>query len=724
MKKILIGLLCLILAGFAFKFIQRSVKTTDLSSSEDPNVSIQLPEVSPIVSVDFPKEEWKVDNISGFLSSWRIDETSYLESESDYLSFSLRAYELGQKEIYRQEGILWSAGKKYEVTANLTSQKEAIATFYVKNKDEIMEQFRFDVNQNQEVKFDFTSSISNDWTGSIEVELESKEDGENLISVEEFRLMSSYDQESQIRVNHLGYQKEEKKEIIFPYSQGDFFDVVDAVSQEVVYTGAIVYPHWNEKTAERNSRGDFSTFSTEGTYYIRSQILGVSPVFEIKNDLYDEVSKDVLKMISYQRCGTDLDESWAFEFAHEACHLEDAILYEDPQYLLDVSGGWHDAGDYGRYMETGAKTVFDLLFAYQRFPHLFDDNLGIKESGNSVPDILDEVRYELEWMLKLQAHWGGVYGKVTTSSFAEELMPELDQSPLYVLPVETATTGEFIASMALATTIYQEFDPEFAKQCEEAARRAWDYLRWNEKVIEYKNPAEFKTGNYRDSKDSDERFFASIALWSATKESQYLEYAQQLFSGDDSVSKGVSWSDVGAYGSYLYLLDADADKESDFYQKLLQSMINQAQSIVSTIENDGYQVGLEHYSWGSNGKILNQSIILLMTADLENNSYYRTLALKQLDYIFGRNSLNRSFVIGYGNNYPKNPHHRIAEIKDTELKGAIVGGVNGDGDDYLLSQMSGTPLAKMYIDSYDSYSTNEVTIYWNSSLLYVLSYFR
>lgn len=711
MKKILIGLLVLILAGFVWKQMLPQLDNPAEATIERKS------------TLEIPTDVYSVDNVSGFESSWRTGEELSSQLEAVYNSFSVTLWAEGPKvEIY-QDGIQWQQNQEYTIHGEVEAEVSTQIVISVRNQEEVLEEWVID-GQMGEFSFSFISPTNNDWTGSVEFSF-LQQTTENRVTVSNFRLIENAPTSAQARVNQVGYLPTEAKRVTFPYTQGDFFDVVDANTNEVVYTGAIVGAVWDELAGERTSYGDFSTFITEGTYYIRSQLGGVSYPFQISDSLYEEVSADALRMIFYQRCGMDLDESLAGDLAHEACHLNEAVLYSDSGNGFDATGGWHDAGDYGRYVETGSKAVLDLLFSYQRFPDSYGDDLNIAESSNGVPDVLDEVRYELEWFLKLQTTEGGVYNKITTPAFAENLLPEEDNQQLYALPVETTTTGDFIAVMALASQIYEDFDSEFAATCLNAAKLSWENLRWTGEVLDYKNPSEFSTGSYRDNKDSDERFLASIALWIATGETPYLDYAKQVYNEDNSAATGTSWSDVGAYGAYLYLIQEDIDRTSEFYKSLHEKLSSQANAITAIIERNNYQVGLEHFSWGSNGKILNQSIILLMMSDVDQNPYYRRLASEQLNYIFGKNALNFSFVIGYGEDYPDNPHHRIALIQDAEILGAVVGGVSGDRDDEVLSKLpDSTPIAKMYVDLYDSYGSNEVTVYWNSSLVYVLSYFK
>lgn len=173
-------------------------------------------------------------------------------------------------------------------------------------------------------------------------------------------------------------------------------------------------------------------------------------------------------MLYLQRCGTKVEDD---KFGHPSCHDSIATIYKTDQ-KIDVSGGWHDAGDYGRYVVAAAKAVADLMYAYEANPEIYSDNIGIPESGNGTPDILDEVRYELEWMLKMQDKSdGGVYHKVTCDTFPGYVMPEKETKPLIVMPKSTTATADFAASMAMAYEFYKDIDADFAAKCLDAAKK-------------------------------------------------------------------------------------------------------------------------------------------------------------------------------------------------------------------------------------------------------------
>lgn len=213
----------------------------------------------------------------------------------------------------------------------------------------------------------------------------------------------------------------------------------------------------NKNTKTNEAAGDFTALTTPGTYKIAGDKCGESYEFTIGEGVYDEALNDAVRMLYMQRCGTELTEELAGAFAHPVCHADEAVIYGTSN-KIDVSGGWHDAGDYGRYTVSGVKAVADLLLAYQKYPDAFSDDLNIPESGNGVPDVLDEARYELEWLFKMQASDGGVYHKVTCANFPETVMPQEEVEELIISPVSTTATGDFAAIMAMAYEVYKDVD--------------------------------------------------------------------------------------------------------------------------------------------------------------------------------------------------------------------------------------------------------------------------
>ncbi len=524
-----------------------------------------------------------------------------------------------------------------------------------------------------------------------------------------------------ININQVGYHVKDSKIAVFRDNSKDTkFDIVNIKTGEVVFSGDVKGSVQTVSAGETVAYGDFSGLTKPGTYKVVAANSGESYPFEIADDVYQDVFADTIKMLYLVRCGTDLAQKHAGEFAHEACHMQTATVYGTSE-KMDVSGGWHDAGDYGRYIVPGAKAAADLLLAYEDFGNTFNDNLGIPESGNGVPDILDEVRYELEWMLKMQnKKSGGVYHKVTGLNFEGMVMPETVKDDLYVMPISNCATGDFAAVMAMAARIYQRFDADFAKRCLTAAESALSYLEANPNNGGFVNPSDVLTGQYGDGDDTDERFWALSELYKTTGNAAYHEKLRKL--DISALNTGLGWQTVSLYGCYAYL--TSENQNADLAGKIKDKFVAYLRSVEKNISSDGYFSSMgEVYPWGSNMTLANNGMVLLM-ADrvLKDGGSYTKLAKTQLDYLLGANSTSYCFVTGYGTLSPNSTHHRPSYVLETTMKGMLVGGANSNLEDpYAQNVLEGKPAAKCYVDNAQSYSCNEITIYWNSPLVYLMA---
>ena len=418
-------------------------------------------------------------------------------------------------------------------------------------------------------------------------------------------------------------------------------------------------------------------------------------------------------MLYLQRCGTQVKDS---TFGHAACHDTLATVYHTNE-KIDVSGGWHDAGDYGRYVVPGAKSVADLLIAYDANPELFSDSIGIPESGNGVPDVLDEVRYELEWMLKMQdSQTGGVHHKVSCENFPGHVMPEMETDELIVTPVSTTATADFCASMAMAYEYYQKFDKDFAEKCLNAAKNAWAFLQKNPNFI-FSNPSDITTGDYGDTSDIDERYWAAAQMWRATGEDTYRTALESM-----RVQNGMDWMEMGDYGNIAILTMDGVDTGSDLYTRAKTSILKEADQMKGLSQSNPYGVSVSRYNWGSNMGVATSGMILNLAYQMTEDSTYLDTSRSNLHYLLGNNAMGECFVTGYGTVSPEHPHHRPSMSKNQAMKGMLVGGVNsGLEDSAAKAYCANSPAAKCYVDHWESYSTNEITIYWNSPLTCLLA---
>lgn len=740
MKNILIGLMTVVLVLCTWMILDKHVfsKNDSEVNQTSPSAEISaapLATSEPLIQSGSDKTSYApitVDNVTGFSTGWSGSATDGAvngtdEYDSKTLVISSGGTSLTSVTSYRA-GVPFTQGTSY--TLNFTASSDPARNIVVNliNGDtgETLQSQTINLTGTStaySVSFDMTQAST--YSGIIQFALGS--DGSsastdyNTVYLSGIRLIPSKETIA-VRVNQVGYSVNDEKRCTFSYDAGDVFDVIDTSTNQVVYSGAIVNKAKDENTGETECYGDFTNVMTPGTYIIRSQIGVSSHSFTISETPYSDLSSSMIKFLSLQRCGEDLDSSWAGAMGHLQCHNEQATIY-GTSTTIDVTGGWHDAGDYGRYVKTGSKAVNDLLFAYMINPNSYDDSIGGPDSGNGTADILDEARYELEWMLKLQASDGGVYNKVLTTNVAETVTPDQDNQSLYVLDEETTSTADFAGSMAFAYIAYQQVDPEFANTCLEAAKNAYSYLDANQGLIDLTNPSDINGGQYVDDSDQDGRFTASIALWAATGDDTYLTNAKNIYNADNTAANGVSWNTNGAYGKYFYLMQSNAESaDSDFYNAMKTSMKSEADAILGVAQGNGYNSSLYSYSWGSNCAIAENGVILSMEYDVSNDQTYQQAAVEQASYLLGRNSLDTCFVSGYGTVSPKNLHSRIAAANHTTLNGALVGGPDASREDTITETIDASvPSAKVYRDEWNSYSTNEATIYYNSAFIHLLS---
>lgn len=519
--------------------------------------------------------------------------------------------------------------------------------------------------------------------------------------------------EPDIMTNQVGYKPDDRKIAVFrDVTDETSFTVINADTEQVVHTGELYGQTENYTADETDWLGDFSAVTEPGTYYISCGALDQSYAFKIEENVYGKLLDDTVKMLYLQRCGCEVVDD---TFGHSACHTSLATVYGTNEQI-DVSGGWHDAGDYGRYIVPAAKTIADLLYAYQEAPELYGDNLGIPESGNGIPDVLDEARYELEWMLKMQASSGGVYHKVSCATFPGYVMPQYENGKLIVTPVSTTATADFCASMALAYEFYYDIDKNFAEKCLAAAEKAWEFLEANPNLI-FENPEDIVTGEYGDGSDKDERYWAAAQMYRATKSETYLTKLQSL-----TVKTGLDWSTVGDYGSIAILTMKDVDTTASIYTRALSSLKKQADKFVTATNNSPYGVAISSFNWGSNMTVANAGVVLGTMYKATGDESYLLCAKDNLNYLLGKNPNGTCYVTGYGTVAPLCPHHRPSMAVNAPMPGMLVGGVNSRLEDSAAkAYLANTAPAKCWVDNWESYSTNEITIYWNSPLTYLLS---
>jgi len=506
-----------------------------------------------------------------------------------------------------------------------------------------------------------------------------------------------------IFVNQIGFAPDAVKTVCF-FCDGsvpaDFF--VNDESGRCVWSGKFGVPIEDAFSGGTVASGDFSAFSGEGIFTVTAAGSTSFP-FRIGSGLYDGLLFSVLDYFRLSRCGEDVLDP---VFGHAACHTKNALVY-GTEACIDVHGGWHDAGDYGRYVVAGAKAVMDLLDAF--------DSCG---SGFSRFDILSEVRFELEWMLRMQRSDGAVYHKVSCFHFCGFIMPQDEDDELVVSPVSTAATADFAGCAAAASKYFALSDGEFAARLLSAAKLAQSYLDSHDDEI-YSNPPELKTGEYGDRNVADERYFALCALFSATGDGCYLQKALALRA--ENLKESFGWGNVAGYGTEILLKSKDSLPDS-VVSELADAVVSVAEKLLSAAARNGFAVALEKVFWGSNGCVCDNAHVFMLAFSLTGRKEFRIAASRQLDYILGCNPLGICYVTGAGSCCPEHTHHRPSGALGKSMPGMLAGGpASGMHDAAAKKHLEGVPPLLSYIDDERSYSTNEVAIYWNSTLAALIS---
>ena len=502
---------------------------------------------------------------------------------------------------------------------------------------------------------------------------------------------------------------------------------------------------------------DFSAWTTPGTYTLVIDGVPSGP-FTISRRLYGNLAVDALRYFYLSRSGIPLEAAYAGQQARPAGHLTDAEItcfkgadadgaeWPGCDYVIDGSGGWYDAGDYGKYVVNGGISVWTLHNLYERFPDVFPDgSLNIPESGNGVPDILDEARWEMEWLLKMQVPEGHpsagmAFHKLHDRQWAGlPLLPptEYDNdnpgAGRYVYGPTTAATLNLAATAAQCARIWAEIDPDFAARCLSAAESAWTAALAHDNILMGNTPGA-GGGNYDDRRVGDEFYWAAAELYVTTGETQYTDFltstGQRVRLAGPSTGAGSSmgWAETAALGMISLALVPN-DLPDAQVESLRNGLIHAADAYLDIMAQEGYRVSLkpDGYFWGSNSSVLNNAIILALAYDFTGEKNYLRGAAEAMDYLLGRNALHRSFITGYGSNPPEHPHHRFWANQGTyppPPPGVVVGGPIRQPEEETtrnLSDPNGGP-ATRYVDDLQAYSSNEVAINWNAPLVWVVTY--
>ena len=559
-----------------------------------------------------------------------------------------------------------------------------------------------------------------------------------------------------VRVNQVGYLPDGPKEASL------VTEAADRVRWELrnrsgrTVARGFTKPRGNDVSSGQNVHtADFSFFKLPGKGYTLVADGETSRPFDIGAQAYEKLRTDALKFYYTQRSGVAIDDQLRPGYGRAAGHVGVAPNLGDRDvpcqpgvcdYRLDVSGGWYDAGDHGKYVVNGGISVWQLLNQYERTRtvagaqpgKLADGTLAIPESGNKIPDILDEARWELDFLLKMQVpagqpQAGMVHHKIHDAQWTGlPLLPHLDPQQRELHPVSTAATLNLAAVAAQAARVYKRYDAGFAASALSAARTAYAAAQAN--PIRYASANDgIGGGAYNDDKVDDEFYWASAELFLSTGERAYRDdvLASPVHTADlfTTTNLAFDWASTAAAARIdLALVPSNLPGRAD----VRRSVVAGADHYLAILKAHPYGVAYapagNAWDWGSSSIIMNNLVIVASAYDLTGRTRYRDAVLTGVDYFFGRNALNMSYVTGYGEVSAQNQHSRwYAAQLDPNLPhppaGTLAGGPNSAlQDPFAQGKLAGCVAQFCYIDDIQSWSTNELTINWNAPLAWIASF--
>ncbi|MBN1430051.1 MAG: glycoside hydrolase family 9 protein [Anaerolineae bacterium] len=639
-----------------------------------------------------------------------------------------------------------------------------------------------------------------------------------------------------VRVNQTGYLATgaKKASVISASTDTLTWQLVDS-NGTVVDTNSTIPFGIDASSGDSLHIIDFSSYTGEGAGYMLVVDGEASHPFDISNSLYRQMKTDAMAYFYHNRSGTAIEEQYVgAAYARGAGHAEqageglsrdgavpcftgtaldnstwadcvmtvgkDGVQTNNPpmftsDYRVNGLLGWYDAGDHGKYVVNGGISVWTLLNLYEQNPFAFpDQSMSIPYAGNGVPDILDEARWELEFMLNMQVPPEGSgytvpVGGVSASGLVHHMLHDIAWTDLpnradevfgtvnptpsrAVYPPSTAATLNLAAVGAQCARIWENIDPEFSKRCSDAAQRAWDAAVVHPNI--YAVEKGFNGGGpYPDYNVQDECYWAAAELFITTGNSDYAAclndpsnasyYLSVPTTLGDEGSGPMTWGDTAALGT-ISLATVPNVLATDDVNTARANIIAAADAFIANEASEGYGtpyksgtqtdfncdddpedpddclIPIPMYAWGSNSFVLNEMIIMGLAHDLTGEAKYFNGLLGGLDYLLGRNAMDKSYVSGYGENPLQNPHHRHwayqAWPRDDMRyppppAGAISGGPNSQlialADNKATNAMGlfdrcwGTP-QKCYVDDVDAFAVNEITINWNAPFVWALAY--
>lgn len=556
-------------------------------------------------------------------------------------------------------------------------------------------------------------------------------------------LVASAQEQPAVHINQMGfYPHQEKVAVVEGLKLVNKYKVTNA-DGKVVSKGYMLKKdtYKSSFSEERAYHIDMSSIIRPGEYTL--EINKTKTKFTVKENALEDMCKAAIKAFYYQRSGMPIEAKYAGKWNRPAAHMDTEVLVhpsaatkERPAGTkISSPKGWYDAGDYNKYIVNSGFAIGQMLNIYPVVEeYLKELDINIPESGNGVPDILDEIYYNLEWMLTMQDTDGGLYHKLTTPNFEGFVMPKECKQTRYVVQKSTCASLDFAASMALASRIYAPYEkqfPGFSKKALEAAKKAYLWALKNPNVYYKQNEMnknfapKVNTGTYGDMSATDEFFWAAIELYLTTGNDMFLKEANEYKPKRFSIP---TWGNVSTLGLTSWLMHFNALKNSRSAESLEMEnyakdlLVEWADKYIKDSEDNMFMAPFgtkaSDFHWASMAEgAATEAILLIQAYVTTRDKKYLINARRNADYLLGRNPLGYCYVTGFGTKSPMHPHHRVSVADGIEepIPGLLVGGPNATANEgkYYTSERPD----KRYADNDGSYTTNEIAINWNSALV-------
>jgi endoglucanase len=576
------------------------------------------------------------------------------------------------------------------------------------------------------------------------------------ISISALLFLSCHKQQTGwIRINQLGYRTNDIKTAVFIGTEPvklKNFKLVDAASGKTVLEKNEIVKSEPLDPFKSCFRLSFTELNKNGIYRIEAGD-AISPDFKISDDVYNGTADFLLNYMRQQRCGFN-------PYLKDSCHTHDGyIIYgglSDSAHI-DVTGGWHDAADYLQYVATSANATYQMLFAYTENQASFGDNFlasGLP-GEDSIPDVLNESRWGLEWLLKMNPAPGEMYNQIADDrDHIGFRYPDTDtanygkgnERPVYRCTGKqqglfkyknrttgiASTAGKFASSFARGAGVYKSIDPEFSELLISKAISAFSYG--------LENPGACQTAPgtapyfYEEDNWTDDMELAASELYRITRDKKYLKYAVD-FGRKEPVTPWMGADTARHYQWYPFMnmghpgIAAEVD-QTDLKKEFMKNMKEGLERLRARGEKNPFLIGVP-FIWCSNNLVAATLTQADLYRKISGDNSFAELEAAYRDWLFGCNPWGTSMIVGLPEtgDYPVNTHSSYV-VTGRQVPGGLVDGPVYPGiyknleyiylsqeDEYSQFQ---TKLA-VYHDDYADYSTNECTMDGTACLIYYLS---